>query len=78
MQPTLTIAIPTFNRKEKLKKCIENVLKQIVTNEVEILVSKVSIEESRITFSLINNKKPNKMVVHKKTKKGGKKNGRRK
>ena len=47
-------------------------------DEVEIIVSKVSIEESRITFSLINNKKPNKMVVHKKTKKGGKKNGRRK
>ena len=48
-------------------------------DEVEVLVEKVSIEESKITFSLINNKKTNKIVVHKKTKskKGGKKNGRR-
>ena len=48
-------------------------------DEVEVLVEKVSIEESKITFSLINNNKTNKIVVHKKTKskKGGKKNGRR-
>ncbi len=48
-------------------------------DEVEVLVEKVSIEESKITFSLINNSKTNKIVVHKKTKsrKGGKKNGRR-
>lgn len=46
-------------------------------DEVEVIVNKVSVEESRITFSLINNKKTNKIVVHKKTKKGGKRNGRR-
>ena len=46
-------------------------------DEVEIIVSKVSIEESRITFDLINNKKTNKIVVHKKSKKGGRRNGRR-
>ena len=46
-------------------------------DEVEVIVNKVSIEESRITFSLISNQKTNKIVVHKKTKKGGKKNGRR-
>ena len=48
-------------------------------DEVEVLVEKVSIEESKITFSLLNNKKTNKIVVHKKSKskKGGKKNGRR-
>ena len=46
-------------------------------DEVEVIVNKVSIEESRITFSLINNQKTNKIVVHKKSKKGGKKNGRR-
>ena len=45
-------------------------------DEVEVIVNKVSIEESRITFSLINNKKSTK-IVHKKTKKGGKKHGRR-
>ena len=46
-------------------------------DEVEVIVNKVSIEESRITFSLISNQKTNKIVVHKKSKKGGKKNGRR-
>ena len=46
-------------------------------DEVEVIVNKVSIEESRITFSLIVNQKTNKIVVHKKSKKGGKKNGRR-
>jgi len=46
-------------------------------DEVEVIVNKVSIEESRITFSLINNQKTNKIVVHKKSKKGGKRNGRR-
>ena len=48
-------------------------------DEVEVLVEKVSIEESKITFSLLNNKKTTKIVVHKKSKskKGGKKNGRR-
>ena len=46
-------------------------------DEVEVIVNKVSIEESRITFSLINNQKTNKIVVNKKSKKGGKKNGRR-
>lgn len=45
-------------------------------DEVEVIVNKVSIEESRITFSLINSKKSTK-IVHKKTKKGGKKYGRR-
>lgn len=45
-------------------------------DEVEVIVNKVSIEESRITFSLINNKKTTK-IIHKKTKKGGKKYGRR-
>ena len=45
-------------------------------DEVEVIVNKVSIEESRITFSLINNKKTTK-IIHKKTKKGGKKHGRR-
>ena len=45
-------------------------------DEVEVIVNKVSIEESRITFSLNNNKKSTK-IVHKKTKKGGKKHGRR-
>ena len=50
-----------------------------VGDEVEVLVEKVSIEESKITFSLLNNKKTNKIVLHKnsKSKKGGKKNGRR-
>ena len=46
-------------------------------DEVEVIVNKVSIEESRITFSLINNQKTNKIVVNKKSKKGGKKNVRR-
>ena len=46
-------------------------------DEVEVIVNKVSIEESRITFSLIVNQKTNKIVVHKKSKKGGKRNGRR-
>ena len=46
-------------------------------DEVEIIVNKVSIEESRITFSLINNRKTTKILVHKKNKKGGRKNGRR-
>ena len=48
-------------------------------DEVEVLVEKVSVEESKITFSLLNNKKTTKIVVHKKSKskKGGKKNGRR-
>ena len=46
-------------------------------DEVEVIVSRVSIEESKITFSLINNKKTNKIVLRNKTKKGGKKHGRR-
>ena len=47
-------------------------------DEVEVIVNKVSIEESRITFSLINNRKQSKIVVHKKSKKGGRrKHGRR-
>lgn len=37
--PILTIAIPTFNRLEKLKKCLQRVLEEISNKQVELLVS---------------------------------------
>lgn len=35
----LTIGIPTFNRLEKLKLCLEYIYKQNLSNEVEVLIS---------------------------------------
>ena len=69
------LKIDNINFKDQ-KIILSNGKEYSLGDEVEIIVNKVSIEESRITFSLINNKKTNK-IVHKKTKKGGKKNGRR-
>ena len=39
MQYKLTIAIPTYNRAGKLKKCVECILPQIKNKPVELLVN---------------------------------------
>lgn len=39
MNPILTIAIPTYNRVDKLKKCIELVMKEIQDRPIEVMVS---------------------------------------
>lgn len=39
MHKILTIAIPTFNRKEKLERCLESVIQQANDESIEVLVS---------------------------------------
>lgn len=39
MNPVLTIAIPTYNRANKLKKCIELVMREIDDKPIEVLIS---------------------------------------
>lgn len=57
MGPKLTIAIPTFNRKEKLEKSLEYILKETVGKNVEILVSdNASTDETEKYMNNISNK----------------------
>lgn len=39
MHKVLTIAIPTFNRKDKLERCLESVIRQADDESIEVLVS---------------------------------------
>ena len=56
LEPLLTIGIPTYNRPDKLEKCLNSVLKQ-ATHDIEILVSDNSdSNDSKELVSRLNTK----------------------
>lgn len=59
MKPVLTIAIPTFNRADKLRKCIELVMNEVQNYPIEIMVSdNASTDNTRQTMDEIRSKYP--------------------
>ena len=50
MKPLLTIAIPTFNRADRLKRCLEACLEQTAGKSVELLVSDNASEDATQAF----------------------------
>lgn len=59
MKPILTIAIPTYNRADKLKKCIELIMNEVLGKNIEILVSdNASLDNTEVVMKEILNTYP--------------------